>query len=161
ADVAAPMLRFDTLETGSRPNIEETYARRLRSFSEVTTALLDRLGNRPSLVVLDDVHWGAHAFHEYVSFFIDEIGRRGRPLRLLLVILTRVLPPPHPVAHLLAELERRARVHRLDLGPLDDASVSRIVQAEAGAVPTSAYHELARRSARGNPLRAKAAVQLL
>jgi len=139
---------------------ESVRGERSRLFAEMTAAVLDAVGAEPTVLVLDDVHWGRPPLHELLSFLVEELRGRRLDHRLLLVLVTRVLPPPHSIAQLLADLERHAGVERLDLEGLADADVERLVAAEVTG-PSSAYVDLVRRSARGNPLRVGAALQVL
>jgi class 3 adenylate cyclase len=160
---AAATLRdaVDDMGGSSRSTVEAAAAHRYRAYAMIATALLDAVADAPALLVLDDIHWGLGPLHEFVMFLIEEMERRRRSHRLLLALVTRVLPPPHAVAHLLADLERRQRVWRLDLGALAEENILQIVTRTAGREPSGAYREVARRSAKGNPLRAKAVVGLL
>ena len=79
-----------------------------------------------------------------------------------MVLVTRILPPPHPISTLLADLERHLGVVRLELGPLGHDDVEQLVtSAELPHRPSPAYLDLVQRSARGNPLRARAALRVL
>lgn len=139
----------------------EAHARRFQGFAELADLVFAGIGAAPTLLAVDDVHWGLGPLHDFLLFFVDEMERRRRLHRLMLVLVTRVLPPPHTVARVLAQLERGLRVSRFDLGPLDDGAIGRIVEDAVGATPTSAYHDLAQRSARGNPLLAQTVVKVL
>jgi len=131
---AAATLRdaVDDMGGSSRSTVEAAAAHRYRAYAMIATALLDAVADAPALLVLDDIHWGLGPLHEFVMFLIEEMERRRRSHRLLLALVTRVLPPPHAVAHLLADLERRQRVWRLDLGALAEENILQIVTRTAG-----------------------------
>ncbi|MDH4076462.1 MAG: ATP-binding protein, partial [Acidimicrobiia bacterium] len=97
---------------------EQARAQRTELFSTLVTGLLDRIGSAPTLAVIDDVHWGRAPLHELLAFFVEELIARRLQHRLLLVLVTRLLPPPHPVAALLTDFERHLDLPRLQLGPL-------------------------------------------
>lgn len=139
---------------------ESVRGERSRLFADATGAVLAAVGAEPAVVVLDDVHWGLSPLHELLAFLVEELRSRRLDHRLLLVLVTRVLPPPHSIARLLADLERHAGVERLDLEGLDDADIEQLVTAGVGG-PSPAFVDLVRRSARGNPLRVEASLQVL
>lgn len=140
---------------------EQARARRSERFTSLLAALLDRVGSAPTVVALDDIHWGQPLLHEFLAFTVHELltHRRLRH-RLLLILITRILPPPHPVATLLTDLERHLDVPRIELGPLTADEIGQLVTTTATR-PSPAYVDLVQRSARGNPLRAQAALRTL
>lgn len=139
---------------------DEADAQRTRLFADVTETLLERLADRPSVVVVDDLHWAPQPLYDFVVFLVDELERQRYHHRTLLVLITRVLPPPHRIARVLDDLFRRSHVSQLEVGPLDNDTVRDLVDAEEGPV-SSAYLDLVQRSARGNPLRLAATRRVL
>lgn len=160
----APPLEIEPGGSASAGPSDAELARgeRGRLFAAVTEALLVAVGADPTVVILDDVHWGQAPLHDLLGFLAEELRNRRLHHRLLMVLVTRVLPPPHSIARLLADLERHAGVERLDLEGLGDDDVERLVMAGVdGGGPSSAYVDLVRRSARGNPLRVEASLRVL
>lgn len=162
AGLGAPWLELEPgIPTPVGPSdAESVRGERSRLFAAVTQAVLEATGAEPTVVVLDDIHWGQPPLHDLLAFLVEELRARRLDHRLLLVLVTRVLPPPHSIARLLADLERHAGVERLDLEGLDDTDIERLVT-DGGGRPSSAYVDLVRRSARGNPLRVEASLRVL
>ena len=90
---------------------------------EVVTALLDDLaGARPSVVVLEDVHWADQATLDVLRL----LGRRVATTRALLVATYRddELGRSHPLRLVLGELPTDLPVQRLHLAPLSRDAVA-------------------------------------
>lgn len=90
----------------------------------VLDALLAELSHplQPTLLVLEDVHWGDEATLDVVRY----VGRRIERLPAVLVVTYRddELTPDHPLHGVLGSL--RGPVHRLRLHPLSGAAVARL-----------------------------------
>ena len=160
-DAAGDIGRDEAGDGGVGATAEEAHSRRFRLFARLCAQLVDALGSEPTVLAIDDIHWGQAPLHDFVRFLVGELDRSRLQHRLLLILTTRVLPPPHPVASLLADIERLPRVQRLEVGQLDGPSILRIATDAADGPASSAYLDLVERAARGNPLRAKAAVRAL
>jgi DNA-binding SARP family transcriptional activator len=96
-------------------------------------AVVERLGDGPIVVIIDDIHHGGTSTYEWLSFAL----RRGR--RLMLVLTSR----PDGAA--------LAGADEIVLGPLDDESVRSLLRDVPDA---SAVDDIVARSA-GNPLFAR------
>lgn len=84
---------------------------------ELLLGVLARLGERrPTLLMIEDLHWADAATRDLVAFW----GRRLRLGRVLVVTTHRSdeLSPSHPLRPVLAELARAPRVERIELAGL-------------------------------------------
>jgi class 3 adenylate cyclase len=144
------------LDDSGRPGFRLT-----RALAQSARLLIERAGSAPTIVLLDDLHWGGEPVRNFVRILIDDLERAKARHRLFFVTMTRLPPPSHPLSAALADLERRSRVRRLDVGYLDTDSIERIVDDEVVGRPSETFIGLVSRSARGNPLRARAAVNVL
>lgn len=104
---------------------------------------LTELGSRPTVAVFEDVHWADEATLDLLGFFGRRIG--GRPVLLILTYRDDELSPRHPLRLLLGDLTSSTIVRRINLAPLSEGAVRRLV----GDRPVSAL-ELHRRTG-GNP----------
>ncbi len=89
-------------------------------------ACLETVARRgPLLLVVEDVHWADRSTRDVLSFLLS----RPVPGGFALVITYRAddLHRRHPLRSQVAEWSRLGRVSRITLGPLDDASVRRLV----------------------------------
>ncbi|MFJ9040225.1 AAA family ATPase [Streptomyces sp. NPDC102406] len=130
---------------------------RLQLFEGVAGLLADLAALTPLLLVIEDLHWADRSSRDLLRFLLSRgILQRptpgGPPHRLALFASYRAddLHRRHPLRPLLAELIRLSAVDRLDLRPLADADVARLVRAQrTGPVPDSTVRRIVDR-AEGN-----------
>jgi len=114
-DPLAPL--FDIADQVGGPLLAAVAAARPRR--ELFTAFLDEIGReRPTVVVIEDVHWADDATLDLLRF----VGRRLEPLPVLLTATYRddEVGPHHPLGMLLGSLAGLATVRRLQLQPLSE-----------------------------------------
>lgn len=134
-------------DAGSRLQLFEDMAALLADLSEVSSLLL----------VLEDLHWADQSSRDLLRFLLSR-GILQRPAggtpthRLTLFASYRAddLHRRHPLRPLLAELVRLPGVDRLELRPMPDAEVARLVRAQRAApLPEAAVRRIVER-AEGN-----------
>ena len=120
---------------------ETTSATRPRLFREVRA----RLAERPTLLVLEDVHWADEATLELVRF----LGRRldGMPLLAVATFRDDEVGPGDPLTRLLGDLATFPYVDRIHLPALSAAAVASIVADAGSPLDAGALH----RRTGGNP----------
>jgi DNA-binding CsgD family transcriptional regulator len=109
---------------------------RLRLFEGIAALLADLADISPVLLVLEDLHWADQSSRDLLRFVLSR-GILQRPAsgaptpRLAVFASYRAddLHRRHPLRPLLAELVRLPAVERLELRPLADADVTRLVRA--------------------------------
>ncbi|TPQ19094.1 ATP-binding protein [Streptomyces sporangiiformans] len=130
---------------------------RLQLFEGVAALLADVAESAPLLLVLEDLHWADQSSRDLLRFLLSR-GTLQRPaggtsaLRLAIFASYRAddLHRRHPLRPLLAELVRLPAVDRLDLRPLPDAEVARLVRAQRAApLPEATVSDIVER-AEGN-----------
>ncbi|MDF3144082.1 AAA family ATPase, partial [Streptomyces sp. T21Q-yed] len=109
---------------------------RLRLFEGIAGLLADLADVAPVLLVLEDLHWADQSSRDLLRFLLSRgILQRptgGAPAHRLAVLASYRaddLHRRHPLRPLLAELVRLPAVERLELRPLADAEVTRLVRA--------------------------------
>ncbi|MFE1885494.1 AAA family ATPase, partial [Streptomyces diastatochromogenes] len=106
---------------------------RLRLFEGVAGLLADLAAAAPLLLVLEDLHWADQSSRDLLRFLLSRgvLHRPGPGRRLAVLASYRAddLHRRHPLRPLLAELVRLPAVERLELRPLPDAEVARLVRA--------------------------------
>jgi DNA-binding CsgD family transcriptional regulator len=109
---------------------------RLRLFEGVAGLLADAADITPLLLVLEDLHWADQSSRDLLRFLLSrgvlQSPTPGSPAhRLALFASYRAddLHRRHPLRPLLAELVRLPSVDRLELRPMADAEVARLVRA--------------------------------
>nr|WP_306318817.1 MULTISPECIES: AAA family ATPase [unclassified Streptomyces] len=130
---------------------------RLQLLEGVAGLLADLAELTPLLLVVEDLHWADQSSRDLLRFLLSRGARRrpahgGPPSRLTLFASYRTddLHRRHPLRPLLAELIRLPSVDRLDLRPLADAEVARLVRAQhTGPVADSTVRRIVDR-AEGN-----------
>ena len=126
-------------------------AARGRVYSAYLDVLRARSDEAPLAFVVEDVHWADRATRNLLSYLIRGLGMPQFQARVLVLLtyrsddLTRI----SPVRAWLSELLRLPGVSRLDLGPLDQAEVTKQL-ASLGAFDRRQAREIYRRS-EGNP----------
>ena len=134
-------------DAGSRLQLFEDMAALLADLSEVSSLLL----------VLEDLHWADQSSRDLLRFLLSR-GVLQRPAggapthRLALFASYRAddLHRRHPLRPLLAELVRLPAVDRLDLRPMPDPEVARLVRAQRAApLPDATVRRIVER-AEGN-----------
>lgn len=95
-------------------------------------------GDRPALAVLDDRHWADPSTLLWLSY-----GLRRLPVGVLIVAILRSGEPrPPELERLLASLDHRQRLTRLELKPLSPAEVRSLLAAVLGRPRTQALAAL-------------------
>ncbi|WP_129311294.1 helix-turn-helix transcriptional regulator [Streptomyces sp. L2] len=109
---------------------------RLRLFEGVAGLLADLAARAPLLLVLEDLHWADQSSRDLLRFLLSRgvphrpgPGTADRRLAVFASYRSDDLHRRHPLRPLLAELVRLPAVERLELRPLPDAEVDRLVRA--------------------------------
>lgn len=113
--------------------------------------LLDEVGGGPLLLVVDDLHWADQATLDVLRLVLDRLGRR--PVLVLAAHRPVDLVPDTALAPMLGVLHRtNVEVVRVNLSPLDDTGVARLVEITTGVTPSADVAARVRARASGNPL---------
>ncbi len=109
---------------------------RLRLFEGIAGLLADLADIAPLLLVLEDLHWADQSSRDLLRFLLSrgilQRAAGGAPTHRLAVFASYRaddLHRRHPLRPLLAELVRLPAVERLELRPMADAEVARLVRA--------------------------------
>ncbi|MER7689456.1 AAA family ATPase [Streptomyces sp. NPDC097610] len=121
---------------GSGSGTDTDTGSRLRLFEGMAGLLADAADITPLLLVLEDLHWADQSSRDLLRFLLSRGALQnptpGSPThRLALFASYRSddLHRRHPLRPLLAELARLPSVDRLELRPMADAEVARLVRA--------------------------------
>lgn len=90
-------------------------------------------GTAPVLLAVEDLHWADPGTRDTVVTLAAHL--RHEPVLVVLTLRPEALRPRHPLRTMVAELGRHPRATVHDLGPLDRATVARLVAATAGDDP--------------------------
>ncbi|MFL5762017.1 MAG: AAA family ATPase [Thermomicrobiales bacterium] len=150
SDDGAPPLPAELIDAGAPALGGETGL-----FQKMHDVLADAAASRPTVGVLEDLHWADQASLDLLRF----LARRLASLPLLLVATYRAdeLTRRHPLAQLLPTLVREAPTERLDLRRLDEVALRDLV-AVRYPLPAEAEARLVdhlQRGAEGNPFYAQ------
>jgi DNA-binding CsgD family transcriptional regulator/tetratricopeptide (TPR) repeat protein len=94
-------------------------------FESLHAALEDLVVDRPLLLVVEDLHWADRSTRDLLSFLFTR-GFRG-PVTVVASYRSDDLHRRHPLRATAAQWARVPGVHRLQLDPLSDADVRRLV----------------------------------
>ncbi|MBD9703714.1 AAA family ATPase [Streptomyces sp. ID01-12c] len=108
---------------------------RLQLFEGVAALLTDLTSTTPVLLVLEDLHWADQSSRDLLRFLLSRAVLQrptpGAPVHRLAVFASYRaddLHRRHPLRPLLAELVRLPAVERLELRPMPDTEVARLVR---------------------------------
>ncbi|MDQ1744630.1 MAG: hypothetical protein QOE23_2969, partial [Pseudonocardiales bacterium] len=119
---------------------DEAELNRLRLFRRLSAELT----TTPTLLLLEDVHWADEATLEILRF----LGRRidGMPLLVVATFREDEVVGSHPLTVVLGDLATAPGVRRMQLPPLTEAGVARLVEAAGSPLDAAEVH----RSTDGN-----------
>ncbi|MFE6521913.1 AAA family ATPase [Streptomyces sp. NPDC057794] len=122
---------------------------RLRLFEGIAGLLAEVADVAPLLLVLEDLHWADQSSRDLLRFLLGR-GVLRRRLAVFASYRADDLHRRHPLRPLLAELIRLPAVERLELRPLPDPDVARLVRAlERRPLPEATVRRIVER-AEGN-----------
>ena len=95
----------------------------------VFSEFLDLLGARPSVTVIEDIHWADEATLDLLVF----LGRRVADLPCMVVVTLRSdeVGGDHPLRRVLGDLATARSVRRLSVRPLSQAAVAQLAEPAA------------------------------
>ncbi len=116
---------------------------------ETVHAVFERLADSgPLLVVLEDLHWADQSTRDLLGFLFQR--RFAHPVSIVASYRSDDLHRKHPLRPSVALWSRMPGVHRVQLGPLNDAAVRTLARAvQAGALSEAALQVVVTR-AEGN-----------
>ncbi|HET6988878.1 MAG TPA: AAA family ATPase [Kribbella sp.] len=113
-------------------------------------SLFGRLAARsPVVVVLEDLHWAGRSTLDLLSFLARNLD--DLPMLIVGTYRSDELRRTHPLRPVLAELGRLDHVERLELAPLGETELIRLVTAIRGTQPEPAVLSTILDRAEGNP----------
>ncbi|MYR43347.1 AAA family ATPase, partial [Streptomyces sp. SID5910] len=123
---------------------------RLLLFEAVAALLTDLADTTPLLLVLEDLHWADQSSRDLLRFLLSRGVLQHHRIAVFASYRADDLHRRHPLRPLLAELVRLPAVERLELRPLPDADVARLVRAlRERPLPDTTVHRIVER-AEGN-----------
>ena len=137
-------------EFGEPSGDGETDTGRARLFEQFLT-LLERLaGNRPTILLIEDIHWADRSSRDLIAF----LSRNLSAAQILIVMTYRSdeLHRQHPLRPVLAELGRVSGVLRLDLPRLSRDEVALQMAGILGSAPEYPKVEKVYERSEGIPL---------
>jgi tetratricopeptide (TPR) repeat protein len=132
---------------------------RFRLFDALTTFLRRAARERPTLLVLDDLHEADVTSLQLLRHVAREAGEM--PLLLVGTYRDVDLAPDHPLTAMMGELVREHLKTRISLSGLNAEQVGRFVHATAGVTPAAAVIAVLHRETEGNPFFVKQCALML
>ncbi len=117
---------------------------------ELLLDLIERVATeRPTVLVIEDLHWADQSTRDLLGFLVRSLRRPG--LLLLLTYRSDELHRRHPLRPFLAELERIRWVERLELERFDRAELIAQLTGILGEAPAAGLVDEVFERAQGNP----------
>ncbi|MEA2825796.1 MAG: hypothetical protein QOG43_235 [Actinomycetota bacterium] len=121
---------------------------------ETVRDVLGRLGERaPVLLVVEDAHWADSSTRDLLTFLL--VNLMHEPVLIVVTYRSDELPRRHPLRRYLAELYRRGRVDRFELGPFDRDELVAQLTGICGEPPEPDLVDAIWRRSEGNPFHAE------
>ncbi|MEV0623059.1 AAA family ATPase [Nonomuraea sp. NPDC050404] len=137
-------------EFGDPSGDGETGTDRARLFEQILT-LLERLAdNRPTILVIEDIHWADRSSRDLIAFLSRNL--HSPQVLILMTYRSDDLHRQHPLRPVLAELGRVNGVHRLDLPRLSRDEVAQQMTGILGKIPEYTKVEKVYERSEGIPL---------
>jgi DNA-binding winged helix-turn-helix (wHTH) protein/tetratricopeptide (TPR) repeat protein len=145
---------------GEIPTAQDLHSEhaRFRLFDSVASFIRSTSGERPLVLVLDDLHSADAPTLLLLRFLAGEL-RRARVLMLGAYRDVEVRRD-HPLAHVAGELARDPNFHRIPLRGLGEDDVARFVEAAAGAASSESVVRAVYEMSEGNPFFLQETVRL-
>ncbi len=151
---------------GGRRAIENLMSDRAQAdldglLGRLAQAALDAIGSHPTVIVLDDLHWIDPASAGLVDALIKEAAVAVSPPPVLLALAYRPIGPGVAASGLVTQVAGERRCVTEVLEPLDGAALFEAIEQLVPATPSPTYQAMVQRASNGNPLRIRAAVEIL
>ena len=121
---------------------------RYELFDAVASLLREVASSRPTILVLDDVHWADGSTLMLLRYVARAVGEA--PLLILGTYRETEVPEGHPLSDTLAELRRARALTMVSLAGLDTDHVAVLIQERGAQLAEGVVHAVARRT-EGNP----------
>jgi hypothetical protein len=160
ADIAqvVPEVRDRLPELPAPPALEPEQAR-FRLFDSISAFLKNASRERPTVLILDDLHWADKPSLLLLQFLAREL----RDIRVLVVGTYRniELGRQHPLAQTLGELTRQGMGERIFLRGLTRRNVAQFIEMTTGTRPSDRVVSSVHKDTDGNPFFLTEVVRLL
>ena len=114
-------------------------------------AMTDELGNEPTVILLDDLHWADRATLDVVRLVLERLG--SRPVLVVGAHRPPDLVPNSLLGDALGDLHRTPVVTtRIHMSPLDATGVARLMEITTGIAPSDDLADRVQMRTGGNPL---------
>ncbi len=121
---------------------------------ETVRDVLARLGERaPVMLVVEDAHWADSSTRDLLTFLL--VNLLHEPVLVVVTYRSDELPRRHPLLRYLAELYRRGRVDRFELGRFDREELVGQLTGICGEPPRPELVDAIWRRSGGNPFYAE------
>jgi len=121
---------------------------RFRLFDAVASLLCRASAQRPTLVVLDDLHWADESSLLLLSFVAAQLATN--PVAIVGAYRSTEVGPDHPLTKVLPDTSRRGRV--LEVSGLDTDGVAALMASTAGTELRQELANAVHQQTGGNPL---------
>ena len=135
--------------TGSERRDEDLLAERFRLFEAFATLVRAYSRMRPTLLLIDDLHWADEAsllLLEFVAVQLEDL-----PLHMVATFRDGEVGWAHPLSRVLGVMAAQPSTERIDLSGLTSAAVAALLRAAAGREPSGEFVAKVHQATAGNP----------
>jgi DNA-binding CsgD family transcriptional regulator len=154
-----PEMRDRLPRLGPATRLKDTAEARFRMFEAILRLLAGTCGQRPLVLVLDDLHWADAPSLRLLEFLAPEIA--DVPLLLLVTYRATELSRQHPLSNTLGGLARAPHIARVDLPGLSVEEAQAFITTAAGTRPPAWFTRSLHQQTEGNPLFLREIVRFL
>jgi len=143
-----PQLRASYPDISS-PSIGDESASRFQIYDTITQLLVDAATRRPTVLILDDLHWADDPSLLLLEMLAGNVPRAA--MMILGAYRDRELAPDHPLRRGLAEFVRRGETQLVPVGGLSEPEIASLLRALTDAHPSPGVVDRLLAQTGGNP----------
>src|SRR5262245_42048721 len=142
-------------------DIAQVRSDRRHSYAEISREFVASCAERPTVIVLDDFQWIDAASAGFVDVLIDELLAALPLPPVLFLVGYRPVRPGAPADAAISRLRQLHHTRTEVLEPLDGADIFEAIEQFGYHRPSPTLQAIVQRASVGNPLRMRAALEIL
>jgi class 3 adenylate cyclase len=141
--------------------VARAWSDRLHRYADLADAVLRELSGAPAVLMLDDLQWVDEASAAFLQVLVDELLGAHAFCPLLVAVATRNTVVDHPGSLLIKTMRTLPASVSVTLGPLEGSALVEAIEHAGFRGPSATFQAVVQDASGGNPLRVRAALELL